>query len=287
MSQTLPEIIKQCYRDKTGQRSRHLSRFIMLILLAESKTMSANQLPVNEEEFRNNIPLLEPMADSIMDYFAGLTPADISAQLGISMQLAIKAHGMAYDFPHKLTGYRALFGFTGEAYRSLDAKSLSQNAVNNAEKDLRIISSVYGILRPQDIIKPYRCEFNKPLAADHKTAIQLFKPKVTTALVNYIKENKIQDVVNLLPGEAEKLIDLKIIRAFSKVHKICFQTVTDSGGLKTPITGRLKELRGLMCRMILEQGIDSFDQLKRLDSDQFIFSPEDSKPLLPVFIASE
>ena len=213
-----------------------------------------------------------------------LSPIQIAEILGISNQLAIKAHSLAFDFPHKATGYKAIFGFTGEAFKSLDAKTLGNSELENANKCLRLISSVYGFLHPSDIIKPYRCEFNKPIAPGHKTPIQVFKPKITVELVKYIKENKIQDVVNLLPGDADKCIDWKIVRAFVKVHKICFQTITPEGKLKTPLAKRLKELRGEMARRILTDGLQNFQELTKMESNNFVFSPNDSKPLLPVFL---
>ena len=280
----MPKIIKQCYRDKTEQGSRHLFRFFMLTLLAESKTMAPSPEAVSAIDFQNHTPVFESSADAIMAKMESLRPSEISQILGISSQLAVKAHNLAFEFPNKLTGYKALFGFTGEAFKALDASSLPQEAIGNADSNLRFISSVYGLLKPDDIIKPYRCEFNKPIAPGNQTPIQLFKQKNTIELVNFIKENKINDIINLLPGDADKCIDWKIVRAFAKVHKICFQFISPDGKLKTPIAKKLKETRGLMARQILIEGVDSFKELIDMKSNHFIFSPGDSKPLLPVFI---
>ena len=248
--------------------------------------MSNRQVTIEPPVFLDHKPILEEMADSIMEYMVNLAPSKIAEILGISNQLAIKAHSLAYDFPNKLMGCRALYAFTGEAYRGLDVKTMGESAIINANNNLRIISSLYGILRPSDIIKPYRCEFNKNIGPLQQAPIKIFKPKVTVDLVNSIKDNKIKDVINLLPGDADKCIDWKVIRAFSKVHKICFQTITHEGKLKTPVTGRLKELRGIMARTIFEEGISSFSDLTQIKSNHFIFSPEDSKPGLPVFITT-
>lgn len=257
----------------------------MLVLLAESKTMAPLQENITDAEYSAATPVFESEADRIMANIEALNPPKLAQILGISTQLAVKAHNLAYDFPHKSTGYKAIFGFTGEAFRSLKASSFDKATLETADRNLRFISSIYGWLKPSDIIKPYRCEFNKPVAPDDKTPIQVFKAKNTVALVNLIKENKIKDIINLLPGDAEKCIDWKICRAFAKVHKIVFRQITSEGKLKTPIASRLKELRGLMAREILSRNIENFDNLTRYESSQFIFSPADSKPLLPVFIA--
>ena len=257
----------------------------MLILLAESKTMSSLQNPIEKEEYFSHTPIFESMADQIMSNMASLPPEEIARNLNFSFQLAVKAHDLAYDFPHKLTGYRAINGFIGEAFRALDINSLDKSLIPSLDSQLRIISSIYGILKPSDIIKPYRYEFNKSLSPDSKTSIQIYKPKITIDLVKYIKDNKVKDIINLLPADADKCIDWKIVRAYTKVHKVCFQVMSSEGKLKTPITNRLKELRGLMCRSILENGIKSFEELTELESPHFIFSPVDSKPGLPVFIS--
>ena len=124
MSQTLPEIIKQCYRDKTEQRLRHLFRFIMISLLAESKTMSSLQSQVAENIYLEHKPVFESQADAIMDYFSQLSPGEISSMLGISQSLGIKARNLAYDFNYKGTGYKAINGYTGEVFKGLDIDSI-------------------------------------------------------------------------------------------------------------------------------------------------------------------
>ena len=259
--------------------------FFMITLLAESKTMASSQSEVSPALYAANTPVFEEVADSLMARLASLSPLEISEILGVSNSLAVKARNLAFDFPHKLTGKRAIDAFTGEAYRGLDVSSLPPEAIEASQSRLRIISSVYGLLRPHDLIKPYRCEFNKPVFPDPKTPIQVFKPKVTVEFVKYIRENKIADIIDLLPGDADKCIDWKIVRAFASVHKVCFQVFTPEGGLKTPIASRLKELRGLMCRAILQHDIRSFKELTAFESEYFIFSPKDSKPGLPVFLA--
>ena len=248
--------------------------------------MASEQHQISSSEFMLHTPALEKEADNIMGYMSSLSPIQISEILGISQQLSIKAHSLAYDFPHKLTGYQALYAFIGEAYRGLDIKTLDEKIQNDADNFLRIISSVYGILKPSDIIKPYRCEYTKPICPGGKTPVQVFKSKNTIEVVNYLKEKKDKDLIDLLPADADKCLDWKIIRAFTSVHKVCFQTITPDGRLKTPIAQKLKELRGIMCRTIMEKGIKSFEELKSVESEHFIFSPKDSKPGLPVFISA-
>ena len=230
-------------------------------------------------------PAFDENAGEIMDILSAMTVEEIAVRLGISGQLAIKARQLAYDFPHKITGIEALYGFTGEAFKGLDASTLTPDALENAGKNLKFISSVYGLLNAGDIIKPYRYEFNKAVAPGNITAIQYYKPKVTSHLVSQIKKDNVTEIINLLPGDADKCIDWKIVKAFAKVYKIYFQEIGEDGRLKTPIAKRLKELRGLMARKILMENINSFKELTQHPSEHFIYSPEHSKPGMPVFLS--
>ena len=279
--------MKQCYRDKTRQGSRQLSRFIMYVLLAESKTMLSDQSEIADNELKSRLPVFEEIADKEMGFITSLKPDEIAEILGISQNLATKCLSYAYDFPNKTTGYSALKGFIGEAYRGLDASTLSAKALEAANSNLIIISSLYGLLKPSDIIKPYRLEFNKPIYPDRKSAIKIYKQKATIEFVRRIKAEDKKEIIDLLPADADSMLDWKIIRAFAKVYKIRFQTIDSNGKLKTPLAKRLKELRGMMCRQILEEGLTEFSQLKDIQSSHFIYSEDDSKEGMPVFIATE
>ena len=246
--------------------------------------MAGNQYPVDADLFDKNKPELENIADSIMENIKDIPAEELSHIMGISRKLAITAVKYAYDFPNKTTGYTTLEGFTGEAYRSLDVKSLNNTALQNINPQLRIISSAYGLLKPSDIIKPYRLEYNKPLGPSNNTPIKIFKPKVTVELVKYLKDQNIKEIIDLLPADADSCVDWKIVRAFAKVHKICFYTMNNDGTTKTPIASKLKSMRGLMARNILENNISSFEELTGFESDNYVYSAADSKPGLPVFI---
>ena len=248
--------------------------------------MASEQYPVSQTDYKDNKPVFEDMADELMSRVAQLSSEEASDILDISRQLGIKSVNLAYDFANKSMGNPAIFAFTGEAFKGLNAKNLSAQALQRAESDVRIISSAYGILSTTDIIKPYRLEFKKDIAPSSLTPVKYFKQKVTVKVVNHIKQNNIKDIIDLLPSDADACLDWKIIRAYAKVHKVIFKIFTQDG-LKTPIAKRLKELRGLMCRTILEENIQSFNQLISFESNHFIYSEKDSKPGLPVFIASE
>lgn len=256
----------------------------MLTLLAESKTMLSSQQAIPHQDFLTRKPLFEEEADMEMDFIKSLSVNEISEILGISGALATKTLSFAYEFPNKSLGYCSLSAFTGEAYKGLDQNSLSDAAKKRAAENLRIISSLYGYLRPLDIIKPYRLEFNKQIYEGRNNAIKTYRQKITVEFVKEIKSRNIKDIIDLLPADADLMIDWKISRAFAKVHKVVFKSIMPDGSLKTPLAKTLKEHRGKMARFIFENNIQSFEDLCKSESSDFLFSPADSKPLLPVFI---
>lgn len=257
----------------------------MISLIAESKTMDSGNSNFKSPEFNKNIPLMEDMAIKTMDFIKGISAAEISERLGISHTLAVKAHSFALDFFLKDSGEKALDIFTGEFYKALDVKSLNEDAIKRADENVLIVSSLYGLLKPDDFIKPYRLEFNKDCGPDGNNIIKYLKPKVTVNLVKILKEKSEKEILDLLPGDASKCVDWKLVKAFTKVMKPDFKTVGEGGKLITPHAGCLKELRGKMLRMILLNNINSFKDLLDSSSPDFEYVAEMSKPGLPLFIA--
>ena len=242
----------------------------MLILIAESKTMLEQELPVSRESYLADTPVGEAFADETMARVAGMDAADIAEAIKISPAMAAKVMRMAYEFPNKLLGLRAIDAFTGVVFKNFDYPSLSVEEKLRTTNDVRIISSLYGWLRPTDIIKPYRFDFTTPLAPDDKTFASYWKKDVTIQLVKHLQSTAETAILNLLPADAAKCIDWKIVKKFAKVWKVDFK---EQNGLsiRTPYAGKLKALRGHLLRLIITQGIDTPTAIPTLTSD--ILSP--------------
>ncbi len=241
----------------------------MLTLIAESKTMLDRELPVSPEQFEANTPAGEAAADEIMARVAGMDAEDIAAAIKISPAMAAKVVRMAYEFPNKQTGLRAIDAFTGVVFKNFDFSSLSPEEKERTNQHVRIISSLYGWLRPEDIIKPYRFDFTTPLAPDDKTFAAFWKKDVTIQLVRYLQANSETSILNLLPADAAKCIDWKLVKRFAKVWKVDFKE-QDGSAVRTPHAGKLKALRGTLLREIITQGIESPTQLLTLETDTLL-----------------
>ncbi|MDE5874808.1 MAG: YaaA family protein [Muribaculaceae bacterium] len=246
--------------------------------------MTLCQKEISDSLFSEEKPLFESTADEIAGLFAEMPVEEISERLSVSRALASKAVSMFYDFPNKSTGFHALYGFTGEVFRALDIHSLTVEARKFADTHLMIISSLYGLLLPRNIIKPYRFDFMVENPSAGTPMNRYWKLPLTVAFVKYMKQLEENEILDLLPGEASKCLDWKLIKAFAKVAKIDFKTLDSNGNLKTPSSGRLKELRGKMMRHILVNKINSLSQLYNLSSQDFAPMKDLHKPGILSFL---
>ncbi len=242
----------------------------MLTLIAESKTMTPCDLPVSRGEFDANMPLGEEAAGMIMAEIARMTAPELAVAAKFSQAMAAKAISLAYDFPDKSIGQKAIEAFTGVVFRSFGYGSLDPLARKMTSETVRIVSSLYGWLRPDDIVKAYRLDYTTPLAPGDETMVKYWKKDVTIALVRDIKERAGESVLNLLPADASKAVDWKLVKHFAKVWKVDFKELRDGGGWRTPTSNRLKELRGHLLREIVTRSIEDPRDLLTLETDHLL-----------------
>lgn len=223
----------------------------MLILTAESKTMLQDQNPISEYEYFANRPYFEDEAAKYMNEMAILNPTEVSTMLKCSGKLALKAISEAREFPDKSLGNEAIKAFTGVVFDSFDYNSLSEDDKGFAKTHILIVSSLYGLLYPTDIIKPYRLDYNVKFPDEDKDMARLWIQKNTVRLVKLIQEREEQEIICLLPGAASKCLDWKLIKRFAKVKIPDFRFASEKGRLKLPHAGLLKQLRGSLLRELI------------------------------------
>lgn len=220
--------------------------------------------------------MLDTVANTEMEYLDKFSVAELAQKIGISVALAQSMKKMIFEFPNKSLGEPALYAYTGIVFKALESASLSRSAILNANKNLRIISSLYGWLRPDDIIKSYRLEFKCKANPESISMFNYLKPEVTSALSKYLEANNCCEILDLMPADAAKCIDWKSLKANTKVWKVDF-VETINGIEKTPNAGKLKKLRGTLLRQILSENIDNISSLADLESEDYIYDKTDSK----------
>lgn len=259
----------------------------MITLIAESKTMNPHEGIIEDSAYLNHRPVFEENAGAIMEYLNSISLEELAQRISISIKLAAKASTMIYDFPNKKTGLPALEAFTGEVFRAIDVKTLSANARKFADDRLIIISSLYGFLKTDDIIKPYRLDYNADCSPSGECLAKYWKSRLTISLVNHLKATNENEILNLLPSEASKCIDWKVVKAFARVEAPEFKILTGNALVKTPHSGKIKELRGCMARHILTERIDSLSEVLALETTCFSADIGNHRKGIPRYFANE
>lgn len=254
-----------------------------MILIAESKTMASAETEVSREEFAECRPLFDGIANAIMDSLRDRTPEQLAAEAGITLRLAASLRRMIYEFPNKTTGLRAIEAFTGVVFRQLGVAGYDAGQRAFLQDNVRIVSSLYGWLRPDDIVKPYRFDFKSHVAPLGETLMKYWKKDVTLALAQELRAKGDTVIIDLLPSDAAKCVDWKLIKRFTGVYKVDFKMYDGTDAMKTPNAGRLKELRGRLLDLIVRNGLSSPADIASLESSDFM--PDPAGPRYPSYLS--
>jgi cytoplasmic iron level regulating protein YaaA (DUF328/UPF0246 family) len=174
----------------------------------------------------------------------------------------------------------AVYAFNGDVYQGLDAYSISEDKLDRLQSTLRILSGLYGVLKPLDLMQPYRLEMGTQLKVGRKKNLYEFWKKTLTEHFN----NELQDgelLINLASNEYFGAIDEKKLKV-PVIAPIFKDWKNDK--LKV-ISFFAKKARGSMVRYILDQDAHTLDDIKGFDYDDYEFSQEHTvKDNQPVFI---
>ncbi len=163
----------------------------------------------------------------------------------------------------------AIYAFNGEVYRGLDAKSLSVGDLNYAQDHLRILSGLYGCLRPLDLIQPYRLEMGARLKYYRKNNLyQFWGDEITKSLNEILVKEKV--LINLASNEYFKAVNVKKLKG--QIITPVFKDFSD-GEYKSLMT-YAKKARGMMSRYIIRERIEDIELLKSFNSSGYCYSPE-------------
>lgn len=243
----------------------------MKIVVSPAKTLDYNsKLPTT----RGTQPSFLETTAMINRKLARMSKKEISHLMDISDKLADLNHSRYQDFQedhNKKNSRPAVYAFAGDVYTGLDAYSLPLEKLDFLQDSLRILSGFYGILRPLDLIQPYRLEMGTSLSVGRKKDLyELWQEKVTSFLNNELKED--ETFVNLASQEYFKAIDTTKLKV--PVITPVFKDFKN-GQLKI-ISFYAKKARGSMTRFIVENEITSGEELKAFDIDGYRYSSEES-----------
>ena len=245
--------------------------------------MASAETDVSREELAECRPQFDGIANAIMDSLRERTPEQLAAEAGITLRLAASLRRMIYEFPNKSTGLRAIEAFTGVVFRQLRLAGYDAAQKKFLQDNVRIVSSLYGWLRPDDIVKPYRFDFKSHVAPLGETLMKYWKKDVTIAMAQELRAKGDTVIIDLLPSDAAKCVDWKLIKHFANVYKVDFKMYDGTDAMKTPNAGRLKELRGRLLDLIVRNGLSSPAEIAVLESSDFM--PDPAGPRYPSYLS--
>jgi cytoplasmic iron level regulating protein YaaA (DUF328/UPF0246 family) len=163
----------------------------------------------------------------------------------------------------------AIYAFNGDVYAGLDAYTINQDKIFDLQDKVRILSGLYGMLKPLDVIEPYRLEMGTLLSVGGKKNLYDFWKEDITDLLNS-EFNKQDFLVNLASKEYADVIDMKSI----KVPIITPEFKDYKNGKLSVISFFAKKARGLMARYIIDNNAGSLDDLKRFNLEGYAFDEQ-------------
>ena len=221
-------------------------------------------------------------ADQINAVLRKKSPKELRELMGISENLAVLNYGRNQEWstePNSGQARPAIFAFNGEVYRGLDIATLSESKHELLQNTLRILSGQYGLLRPLDLIMPYRLEMGTKLpVGKYKNLYEFWRESVTGILLGELKENEV--VVNLASNEYAKAVDFKAMN--NPVITPVFKELKN--GAYKVLAVYAKHARGLMARYILDQQVQTVEGLKGFDSGGYRFADDLSSGHELIFI---
>ena len=252
----------------------------MIILLSPSKTLdfeSAGPTSITSQ------PVYAREAAELIRHLKKFSVSQLEDLMKISSKLAwLNQKRFALWKPEFTTdnSNQAIFSFKGEVYHGLDVQSMQISEVENSQQHLRILSGLYGVLRPLDLIQPYRLEMGTSFKfGKYDDLYHFWRQKITKQIGMDLKESGSNLLINLASQEYFSAIDSKKLKA----EIITPQFLESKNGTLKMITVYAKKARGMMARYILDYQINCEEDLRGFDSNGYCFNSNLSKPGSPVF----
>ncbi|ATZ67185.1 peroxide stress protein YaaA [Acinetobacter haemolyticus] len=256
----------------------------MLALISPAKTLDyETALPTDTY----TQPRLLEQSQQLIDVCRKLSATEIVSLMTVSEKIAnlnverFRDWNADFDFSN---ARQALFAFKGDVYTGLDAYHLKDQDINFAQQHLRMLSGLYGLLRPLDLMMPYRLEMGTKLKNSRGHNLYEFWGSIITDQINQdLAEIDAKVLVNLASDEYYKSVNEKKIKA--EIIKPVF--LDQKNGKYKVISFYAKKARGLMARYLIENKLNQVEQLKAFDSEGYYFDAESSSNKELVFKRDE
>ncbi|MBV2182009.1 MAG: peroxide stress protein YaaA [Castellaniella sp.] len=246
----------------------------MLMVLSPAKKLDYDS-PVRTTQ--QSLPVFSTETRELVGVMQALKPADLADLMDLSDALArlnAQRYAAWVDAPDTRHARQAALAFNGDVYEGLRAAELSDAQLVWLQDHLAILSGLYGVLRPLDLIQPYRLEMGTRLRTAHgRTLYEFWGGRIAQELNRRLDAlGRERIVLNLASQEYFKSVDLKTLRA--RVVECVFQD--EKNGIWKVVSFHAKRARGLMARHVADHKIDRVADLRGFSAGGYAFAPEAS-----------
>lgn len=241
----------------------------MKIIISPAKSLDFETKP-NVKEFTQ--PRFLEQSEKLNRKLKTLSRKKLSELMKISNDLASLNYdrNQTWELPFTSDNSKqAVYSFTGEVFRGLDVTTLEESKVYSLQDKLRILSGLYGLLKPLDLIQPYRLEMGTRLKVGRKDNLyQFWGDTLANSLNEELRDDEL--LINLASSEYFKALPKKVLKV-SMITPV-FKDLKN-GQYKTIMTFA-KKARGLMVRYIIENNVENLEGLKSFDVDGYRYTEE-------------
>lgn len=254
----------------------------MIVLLSPAKIQNFNKQLVTS---KFSIPQFLDEASELVELMRQLSQEEITRLLEINVQLTRLNldRYIRWQLPFTQDNAKqAVFVFDGEVYRGLDASTLSAEDIDYMQHHLRLFSGLYGVLKPLDLMQPYRLDVSSKLH-NHagRDLYPFWKMKVTESIINDLKiSGEPPILLNLASSEYAKVIDLKS----SRMRMVSVEFFEYQDDKLKQIVVYTKKARGMMTRYVIQNRIDNEEDLKGFNDGGYWFNEQLSSKNKLVFV---
>lgn len=240
----------------------------MLSLLSPAKSLNFD---IDVKGVESSVPAFLNDSKSLISVMQKFSSADLMQLMKISDKLANLNYQRFQDFKTPFTNKNAkpaIFVFDGDVYDAIDAEKYNKKDLDFAQQHLRILSGLYGLLRPLDLMQAYRLEMGTALKnSKGKNLYQFWQEKITNNLNEELSKMSEKSLINLASEEYFSAVDANKIKG--KIINIIFK---EKKGDDYKIVGIFaKKARGLMADFIIKNKIEKSEELKKFNLEKYKF----------------
>ena len=235
-----------------------------------------------EKNLDSTIPSLLEHSNQLVKDLKSLNPQEVSSLMSLSDKLGALNYERFQEWETPFTksnSKQAILAFKGDVYQGLDAESLSETELIWAQKHVRILSGLYGILKPMDLMQPYRLEMGTKFTTKRGQNLYDFWNSIITEELNKNFSSDNTNLLNLASNEYFKSINVSELKA----NVISPVFMDKKNGKYKIISFFAKKARGLMTRYVIKNRIEDITDIQNFEEGGYFFSEAMSEDNKPVF----